>query len=97
MKRKNRGNDWTEKLVYSCKACGVGNLCDVCHDHDEPRGDWHAVMCNNLTAALEPYLAALEVAREALETIADTYVLNGEAATALTRVAALLGQPGRTE
>jgi hypothetical protein len=39
MKRKGRGNDWCETLVYSCPKCGPGNLCDVCHEHDEPRGE----------------------------------------------------------
>ena len=24
---------------YSCRRCGIGNLCDVCHKHDEPRGE----------------------------------------------------------
>lgn len=23
---------------YKCTICGIGELCDVCHDHDEPRG-----------------------------------------------------------
>ncbi len=39
MKRKGSGNDWSEELVYSCPKCGEGNLCDVCHEHDLPRGE----------------------------------------------------------
>lgn len=30
------GNCWADP--YRCRFCGDGNLCDVCHDHDEPRG-----------------------------------------------------------
>ncbi len=33
------GNSWDKKYVYNCKECGIGNLCDVCHEHDEPRGE----------------------------------------------------------
>jgi len=33
------GNCRQVDMVYLCKACGIGNLCDVCHKHDEPRGD----------------------------------------------------------
>ena len=36
---KNNGNDWSEDAVYNCKKCGAGNLCDVCHKHDNPRGE----------------------------------------------------------
>lgn len=25
--------------AHNCEDCGVGNLCDVCHIHDEPRGN----------------------------------------------------------
>ena len=21
---------------YNCEKCGIGNFCDVCHEHDEP-------------------------------------------------------------
>ena len=34
---KHNGNCWHD--ARRCEECGVGNLCDVCHDHDEPRGD----------------------------------------------------------
>jgi hypothetical protein len=27
------------KRIFECRVCGTGNLCDVCHLHDEPRGD----------------------------------------------------------
>lgn len=38
--RHNRkGNCWTQGVVFSCKECGKGEMCDVCHAHDEPRGD----------------------------------------------------------
>jgi hypothetical protein len=30
------GNCWD--APYSCSKCG-GELCDVCHKHDEPRGE----------------------------------------------------------
>jgi hypothetical protein len=33
------GNCWLDQVVYYCKECGKGNLCDVCHQHDSPRGD----------------------------------------------------------
>lgn len=33
------GNCWRKGRVYNCPHCGVGNLCDVCHQHDEPRGE----------------------------------------------------------
>jgi len=32
------GNCWARVAVYLCKICGEGNLCDVCHKHNEPRG-----------------------------------------------------------
>lgn len=31
------GNCWS--LAEKCRKCGVGNLCDVCHEHCEPRGE----------------------------------------------------------
>lgn len=33
----HEGNCWDEP--YSCQDCGPGNMCDVCHDHHEPRGE----------------------------------------------------------
>ena len=40
--RHNRlGNCWNEAKVYACRKCGKGNLCDVCHKHDMPRGCCH--------------------------------------------------------
>lgn len=35
----NKGNCWNRDSVYDCSECGFGNLCDACHDHDEPRGE----------------------------------------------------------
>lgn len=35
--RTGTGNCW--HASRSCKQCGVGNLCDVCHKHDQPRGE----------------------------------------------------------
>ena len=32
------GNSWDPKIVYHCKECGEGVLCDVCHRHQMPRG-----------------------------------------------------------
>lgn len=37
--RKNTGNSWNPDIIYNCRECGVDNLCDVCHEHDMPRGD----------------------------------------------------------
>lgn len=37
MKNKT-GNSWDPDIVYNCKKCGVGNLCDVDHLHQVPRG-----------------------------------------------------------
>ena len=34
-----RGNCFESALVFGCDKCGHGNLCDVCHKHDQPRGD----------------------------------------------------------
>jgi hypothetical protein len=31
------GNCWAK--AKNCSVCGEGSLCDVCHEHDEPRGD----------------------------------------------------------
>lgn len=31
------GNCWS--VAYKCEECGIGVLCDVCHEHDEVRGD----------------------------------------------------------
>lgn len=39
MKHKHSGNCWDTYLVYSCKECGHDNLCDVCHEHELPRGE----------------------------------------------------------
>lgn len=35
------------KGARKCEDCGIGNLCDVCHTHDEPRGD--CVCCPKCT------------------------------------------------
>lgn len=24
--------------AFKCKKCGIGNFCDVCHEHENPRG-----------------------------------------------------------
>ena len=42
MNHTNTGNCWDN--AYSCPGykeglCIEGELCDVCHDHDAPRGD----------------------------------------------------------
>ena len=37
IKHNNLGNCWNK--AYKCKECGQGNLCDVCHLHDSPRGE----------------------------------------------------------
>jgi hypothetical protein len=26
-------------FIFSCNKCGRGNPCDVCHLHEEPRGE----------------------------------------------------------
>lgn len=30
------GNCWKRQV---CRKCGPGNTCDVCHEHEEPRGE----------------------------------------------------------
>ena len=35
----SNGNSWDPGVVYQCRECGVGNLCDVCHRHEQPRGE----------------------------------------------------------
>lgn len=30
------GNCW--KVARHCPSCGKGNICDVCHHHEQPRG-----------------------------------------------------------
>lgn len=37
----NSGNCWSRVIVYGCtrNGCREGEVCDVCHDHDEPRGE----------------------------------------------------------
>jgi len=37
-RKRSRGNCWENAVVYACRRCGKGELCDVCHLHDEPRG-----------------------------------------------------------
>lgn len=38
--RHNRlGNCWSSQHVCKCSECGAGEMCDVCHEHDEPRGE----------------------------------------------------------
>lgn len=34
----SNGNSWDPKVIYACKECGLGVMCDVCHRHGEPRG-----------------------------------------------------------
>lgn len=34
---KGNGNCWHEP--WNCGDCGWDEVCDVCHAHDEPRGD----------------------------------------------------------
>jgi hypothetical protein len=36
-KHTNTGNCYAK--AYRCKECGKGNLCDVCHEHECPRGE----------------------------------------------------------
>ncbi len=33
----NNGNCF--EFVYECQKCGTDVFCDVCHNHDLPRGD----------------------------------------------------------
>lgn len=33
------GNDLSDEAIWNCAKCGRNNLCDVCHIHDEVRGD----------------------------------------------------------
>lgn len=33
------GNCIDNAVIYSCRECRKGNLCDVCHKHDMPRGE----------------------------------------------------------
>lgn len=33
------GNCEVSVVTNECRRCGTDNLCDVCHLHDEPRGD----------------------------------------------------------
>lgn len=33
------GNDCRESAWHSCPICGTDAMCDVCHEHDEPRGE----------------------------------------------------------
>ena len=35
---KSSGNCTDDAVTCSCRKCGKGNVCDVCHKHDEPRG-----------------------------------------------------------
>lgn len=35
----HKGNCWDRDHIYDCSECGIGNLCDACHSHDEPRGE----------------------------------------------------------
>lgn len=37
----NTGNCWNK--AGRCREYGVNNLCDVCHQHEEPRGE--CAMC----------------------------------------------------
>jgi hypothetical protein len=38
-KHNKKGNCSDNQVIYSCKECGKGECCDVCHEHDEPRGE----------------------------------------------------------
>lgn len=56
MKHTKNGNCWDKTLVYSCEPCGKGNLCDVCHEHDEPRFACHScARCRECDADTEGY------------------------------------------
>lgn len=37
LEHTHSGNCWED--VHSCDDCGQGNMCDVCHDHHEARGE----------------------------------------------------------
>jgi hypothetical protein len=37
-RHNNKGNCWATRIVYACRRCGNGELCDVCHTHEAPRG-----------------------------------------------------------
>jgi hypothetical protein len=34
-----QGNDISDEACYGCEVCGLDTPCNVCHEHDEPRGD----------------------------------------------------------
>lgn len=34
-----KGNCLDKTLVNACGDCGAGACCDVCHEHEEPRGE----------------------------------------------------------
>lgn len=36
---KHTGNCWVEEAAFGCRKCGRENMCDVCHLHDQPRGE----------------------------------------------------------
>ena len=44
MSHSLNGNCWDTNLVYGCtvNGCVEGVMCDVCHAHDEPRGECSA-------------------------------------------------------
>ncbi len=48
------GNCWDETKVYACRRCGKGNLCDVCHKHDVPRGSCFTCLACPAFSCCEP-------------------------------------------
>lgn len=39
-KHNRKGNCWDVSIIYDCKRCHLPEeVCDVCHKHDEPRGN----------------------------------------------------------
>ncbi len=39
MKKKHTKTGNCFDVAFKCKDCGKDNLCDVCHEHEMPRGD----------------------------------------------------------
>lgn len=35
----SNGNCWAVAYECTARGCAPGEFCDVCHQHDEPRGD----------------------------------------------------------
>lgn len=74
MKDHNKkGNCWEN--AYKCKECGKGDLCDVCHDHDSPRGECkECPQCEKCVQENESVISSVAAIQKEVDDSGNKYI-----------------------